>query len=410
VLVLAGCTAPFVSQRHVIGTVRIGADLPLSGDDAPDGLPVKSAVELAIMQAGSVCGAASHADVCVRLQAAVDDDVTKGIHDPATGAMNVRSLISDAHVVGMVGPLYDSLARSELPIANAAHLAIVSPANTDECLTQEPADGHCHGLAARLRPHSPNNYFRVVTTQIVEGAAGADLAFKTLGKRRAFLLNDQTPLGLMLAKDFASRFRYDGGVVVNNVDLGAFDPALVKSFASQVERAKALGTDVVYFGGSDIESASALRREMGTQMPQVSMVGSDRLGNDQFAKSAGALVRGSYYTVVGVDPLHLGRAASLRSDYQKAYGHEPTAWSLQAFDATNLLIEAISRAIEDAGGGVPSRQQVLAEVARTSSFEGLMGRLGFDAHGDTTLKLVTAYQWLAPVQPAGEFVATLIVQ
>lgn len=406
-LAASGCTD---TQHRIVGTVKIGADLPLSGDDAPDGLPVRDAIDLAIERAGSVCGAASHPGACVTLQAVIDDDVDRGIHDPAKGAKNIERLASDDRVIGVVGPLYDGVARSEIPVANAAGLAIISPANTDECLTQEPPDGHCRGLSARLRPHGSNTYFRVVSTQLVEGAAGADLAFKTLGKRRAFVLNDQTPLGLALAKDFASRFRHDGGAVVNNSDLGAFDPSLVKSFASQLEQAKALGTDVVYFAGSDIQAASALRREMGAQMPQVVLIGSDRLGNDQFAKSAGAVVRGSYYTAVGVDPLQLARAASFRSDYRKAYGRDPSAWSLQAFDATNVLIVAIGRAIDDAGGGVPTRQQVLAEVARTSSFNGLIGMFGFDAHGDTTLKLVTAYQWLAPVEPAGEFVATLTVR
>jgi len=31
----------------------------------------------------------------------------------------------------------------------------------------------------------------------------------------------------------------------------------------------------------------------------------------------------------------------------------------------------------------------------------------FDPHGDTTLKLISAYQWLASTQPSGDFVAQL---
>lgn len=405
-LAVSSCTD---TRHRVVGTVKIGADLPLSGDDAPDGLPVKDAIDFAIRQAGSVCGAVSHPGACVTLQAVFDDDVDKGIHDPAKGARNVAALTADARVVGMVGPLYDGVARSEIPIANTAGLAIISPSNTDECLTQEPADGHCHFLAGRLRPHGSNTYFRVVATQLVEGAAAADLAATTLRKRRAFVINDQTPLGLALARDFAARFRHDGGAVANGSDLGAFDPSVTKSFAPQLERAKSLGTDVVYFAGSDVQAASTLRREMGELMPEVALIGSDRLGNDQFAKSAGPDVRGSFYTVVGIDPLQLAAAASFRRDYRDAYGHDPNAWSIQAIDATNILMQAIARAIDDAGGNVPTRQQVLAEVARTSTFHGLMGTMGFDSHGDTTLKLVAAYQWLTPVEPAGEFVAEMTV-
>jgi len=166
------------SPPRNVGTVKIAADLPLSGDDAPDGLPVKDAITMAIKQAATVCGD-SHRDACVTLQLAAYDDVSKGIHDPSKGAKNVELMASDQHIVGMVGPLYESLARSELPIANDARLAIISPATIDECLTKEPADGHCHGLAAALRPSGGNTFFRVVTTRLAEGPAAADFAFNT---------------------------------------------------------------------------------------------------------------------------------------------------------------------------------------------------------------------------------------
>ena len=381
----------------------------MSGDDAPDGVPVRTAFQLAIQGAGSVCGASSHRDACVRLQAVIDDDVNKGIHDPAKGADNLRAMAADASVVGVIGPLYDSVARSEIPVANGARLAVISPANTDACLTQEPSDGRCHGLAARLRARGANTYFRVVTTDIVEGAAGADLASKTLGKRHGFVINDGTPFGTALARAFADRLRHDGGTVVNAADLGTFDPSQPPNFGPLVVKAETLHADVVYFAASELAAAAALRRELAAQMPDVPLVSNDRLGNDQFAKSAGAAVSNTYYTVVGVDPAHLIGASAFVRTYRQAAASEPTGLSLQAFDATDVLIRAIARAIDDAGGKVPNRQQVLSEVAATHDVEGIMGRISFDAHGDTTLKIVTVYQWLAPTETSGHFNATIVV-
>ena len=408
-LSLAGCTGQIGATPRTIGTVAIGADLPLSGADGPDGTPARNAIELAVKQAGRVCGASRHQDVCLDVQTVSDDDVSQGVHDPAKGAKNVQTLADDPRVVAVVGPLYDSLARSELPVANTAQLAMVSPATTNECLTQEPPDGHCQGLAARLRPHGPNNFFRVVTTQLVEGAAGADLAFKTLGKRQAFVVNDQTAFGHAIATAFAERFVQDGGTVVDPSDLGSFDPAQSPAFGSRVRRAVELAADVIYFAGVDVYQAASLRREMAAQMPRIPLVGSDRLANDQFAKSAGAAARGSYYTVVGPNPSSLRPAQAFLRDYQKAYSQTVGTYSLAAYDATKLLIAAIARAIDDAGGQRPTRAQVMTEVSRTTAYSGAMGVTSFDSVGDTSLKLVSAYQWLADSQPAGQFAAQITI-
>ena len=408
-MALSGCTLGGDGAQHVVGTVKLGADLPLSGDDAPDGLPVRNAIALAIDQAGVVCGAASHRDACVRLEAAIEDDVSQGIHDAAKGAQNVQRLAADGRVIGMVGPLYESLAKSELPVANAAPLAMVSPAVTDECLTREPADGHCGGLKARLRPGGGNTFFRVVTTQLDEGAAGADLAFRTLGKRQAFVLNDQSPFGQAVARAFADRFARDGGIVVDPSDLGAFDPGQPPAFGIRVDRARASGADVIYFAGSAILAAASLRREMVARMPQVPLIGTDRLANSQFAKSAGASARGCYYTVVGPYPPRIHEAASVGRAYRQTYGVDIASASLAAFDATNLLTAAVRRAIDDAGGKLPSRLDVLREVAKTKNYAGAMGVMSFDSDGDTSLKLVTAYQWLAATEPRGQIVAQLTV-
>jgi branched-chain amino acid transport system substrate-binding protein len=408
-LLLSSCTTVDNTSRLELGAVRLGADLPVSGTDAPDGIPVKNAIDLAVKEAGTVCGAASHRNACLQLQTVVYDDVTKGVHDPAQGAKNVELLAGDPDVVGLIGPLYDSLAKSELPVANAAHLAMVSPAVTDECLTQEPADGHCKGLAARLRPRGPNNFFRVVTTQLVQGAAGADLAFRTLGKRRAFVINDQTPFGHGIGTAFVDRFIQDGGTIVDPSDLGGFDPSQSPTFGSRIRRAVGLAADVVYFAGADLYAAASLRREMTAQMPRVPLIGSDRLANDQFAKSAGASAPGSYYTVVGPYAVNLRSAQRFIRDYQKLYGPKVGTYSLQAFDATNLLIAAIARAIDEAGGQRPTRAQVLLQVSQTSAYNGAMGVMSFDSRGDTSLMLISAYQWMADTESTGKFAAQFTV-
>jgi branched-chain amino acid transport system substrate-binding protein len=144
---------------------------------------------------------------------------------------------------------------------------------------------------------------------------------------------------------------------------------------------------------------------MAARMPQVPLIGSDRLASSQFAKAAGAATRGSYYTVVGPYPAVLRTAQAFMRDYKSAYGHDPGTYSLPAYDATRLLIAAIGRAIDDAGGALPTRDQLLKQVSLTRDYHGAVGTMSFDAHGDTNLKVITAYQWLGANDAAGQFVA-----
>jgi branched-chain amino acid transport system substrate-binding protein len=392
---LAGACTGINPTPRIVGSVRIAADLPLTGDDAPDGLPVKAAFDLALKKSARMCGAASHRDACVTLQGVSFDDVSKGIHDPARGAGNVRAMADDAHIVAMIGPLYDSLARSEIPVANAASLAIVSPANTDECLTLDPADGHCHDLALSLRRSGPNNYFRVVTTQLVEGQAAAEFAYSNLRRRKAVLSDDRTPLGHALVGEFDDRFRRYGGADLNAGDLSS---------------ARSMGADVVYYGGSDAAAAAALRRDAAAHLPGVPFIGTDRLSSSQFALASGIAVRGSYYTVPGPYPAAVKSAAGFVKDFRAATGQDATATALMAFDATNLVLAALGHAIDDAGGAVPTRAQVLREIAGTQNFAGVMGRISFDSRGDTTLKLVSVFEWMAPGDRSGRFTAEISVR
>ena len=70
---------------------------------------------------------------------------------------------------------------------------------------------------------------------------------------------------------------------------------------------------------------------------------------------------------------------------------------------------AISKAIDDAGGSQPSREQVRAEVAKTQGYAGAIGTTSFDANGDTNLKIITIYKWTSANDTGGTFVDQVTV-
>jgi branched-chain amino acid transport system substrate-binding protein len=395
--------------RVPLGTITIGFTLSLTGEDAPDGVPAENGAKLAIKSAGLVCGASSHQDACFRLTAAPFDDVVAGIHDPARGEQNLGRLAEDAGVVAVIGPIYDSVARREIPVAAAAGLTLISPATTNECLTQEPADGHCGGLAQRLRPGGTSTFFRVVPTQLSEGDAAANLASRRLSRRRAYVLNDGTVFSGGLARRFATRFAGDGGTVIDAGDLGPVDPS-GSNLGHQLETARRAGADVIYFPASLASTAALARLAMKSSMPDIPFISADRIASNQFAKLAGANADSSYYTVARPYAPKLASAASMARSYMTEYGKPPGDYSLTSFDATNVVIAAISRAIDNAGGRMPTRSQVLTETARTRDYSGAMGTIGFDGRGDTTLRLVTVFEWRSAADLAGQFVEEIRVE
>lgn len=389
-LILAACGGGGPSQT-IKGTIKIGIDLPVSGEDASDGQPAQNGGKLAVTQKGRVCGASSHTDACFTLTAFPLDDAVNGVHDPKQGAANVQQFVADSAVLGMMGPFNSSVARAEIPIANSVSLAMVSPSNTNECLTQEPADGHCSGQAAKLRPKGGNNYFRVCTTDLIQGPAAADFAYKKLNTKKVYVLNDQQTYGLGIAQNFAKQFQADGGTVLNP-DLGGFDPGATTDFKAKLNQAKSLGADVVFFGGTTATKGGIIRKQMQGIL-DVPYVAGDGISGDQFLKDAAPNAANSYFTVAGPYASKLPTAQSFIAAYKQAFGTDIGAYSAQGYDAAGVIIAAISRAIDDAGGNMPTRDQVAKELAQTKDYNGAMGKFGFDQNGDTTLKIITVYKW-----------------
>src|SRR6266567_951160 len=123
-----GGTATPGGNTQTTITLKIGSELPTSGQDESGGKPVENAVRLAIKQAN-----AQNLVPGVHFEIVAKNDVgVSGAHDATVGAKNVQDLVGDNQVVGIVGPLNSSVAAAELPISNNATIAQISPSNTND--------------------------------------------------------------------------------------------------------------------------------------------------------------------------------------------------------------------------------------------------------------------------------------
>ena len=97
----------------------------------------------------------------------------------STGAARIKGLIGNGQLAGVVAPFDTATALGELPAANRAPLATVSPSATDTCLTITAVLG-CTGNAAELstvEPTGRTTFFRVASADALQGAALADFLF-----------------------------------------------------------------------------------------------------------------------------------------------------------------------------------------------------------------------------------------
>jgi ABC-type branched-subunit amino acid transport system substrate-binding protein len=67
-------------------------------------------------------------------------------------------------------------------------------------------------------------------------------------------------------------------------------------------------------------------------------------------------------------------------------------FTIAAYDATGVVYEALDSAIKAAGGSMPTRDDVVAQLAATTKFQGATGTFGFDSAGDTTLRVVSIFK------------------
>jgi len=378
-------------------TIKVATDLPVSGKDESGGKPAENGAHLAVNQAN-----ANNTIPGYTLQFVPKDDVgPSGAHDPAVGKSNVTALIGDALVAGIVGPFNSGVAQAEMPVANQAPIALVSPSNTYPCLTQSAAQSPgCTGqfdIVSTLRPTGNVTYFRIATTDTSQGGVGATLLYG-LGYHKVWVVDDAEAYGIGIANIFSNDWKKLGGTVISR----SSEPGTTTNYVSLLTTIAAAHPDVVYFGGTDATGGTLFRSQF-KQVPGLAntpLGGGDGIVTGDFAKNVTPLGGGPTYGTIGsVDVTKAPAAQSFVTAYQAAFG-TLGSYSANAYDSMNILIQAIKKAIAngavtpqnsgDLTGAKTFRTAVIAAL-KTTDYTGPTGHHTFDANGDTTNKNVSVF-------------------
>lgn len=398
-------------------TITIGVDLPLTGVEGRAGTSTLNGVRFFVSRHPLLDGFTITVDA--------RDDPAGASRETASGVKNLRALIAESRVVAVIGPFDSNVARAQIPVANRAHLALVSPGTSSRCLTKEPflpaalspartaITCHAAGLPspAELRPTGVNNFFRLSTTDELQGPAAADYATRQLHLQRVAVLTDGEAYGQGLAETFTARFNHFGGTVVAHADL---DPSKAIDATAFLQAAKNDRAQGVYYGGTSANHACILRSQMAAVFgadAAAPLIGGDGIALDPACVAdAGASAAGIYATVPAADAEHIDSAAPVINAFRSQFGRPEDFGpaTVAAYDATGVVYDALDRAIKASAGNLPARDSVVAELAATTSYSGATGVFGFDRAGDTTLRLVSIFRPAGPDLDAGwTWIATM---
>src|SRR5947208_4078757 len=271
-------------------------------------------------------------------------------------------MLGDSKFLGMIGPYNSAVAKAEIPIAAPQHFVMISPANTNPCLTKDIAG--CAYHPQDLRAGNQNNYWRVVTTDDYQGPAMADYMYKQLSIKNVGILDDSTVFGVGIAGSFEAEFKKLGGTVAKHSEYKKEQTSDFKSILSGFKNAGALG---VYVGGTDDQNICIPRKQMKDIGWDVPFGGGDGIETTDCIEQASGNEVNIYATSAGADATQVPGAAQTISDFRKVFkgANDFGGYTMQAYDAANALMAAIGRAIKHANG-MPSRDTVRAEMAHTN--------------------------------------------
>ncbi|SMB93023.1 branched-chain amino acid ABC transporter substrate-binding protein [Deinococcus hopiensis] len=353
-LSLSLLTALALGSANAATVVKIATISPLSGSSSNLGLQIKNGAQLAVNEMK-----ADFAKMGMTLQLVAYDDQA----DPATGTAAARRVAADKSILGVVGTLNSGVAIPASAVLAPSHVPMVSPANTNEKVTDR-------GL---------KNMNRICARDDAQGPAGGDFVMTNLKAKKVYVLNDKTPYGQGLADQAEKAMKAKGANIVQSEGVAAEE----RDFTAIITKVQALRPDAIYFGAlyGQVGPFAKQLRDKGIQTP---IIGGDGYDSDDLTKLAGTGANNIYFTTVAPPVDAVPTAKITAASYQKTFKSDIQGFGVMSYDSAKVLLQGIMNAAKAAGNKVPSRVQVETAV-RTGTYNNLLtGQVKFDKNGDRT--------------------------
>lgn len=338
VLILQGCspTEP----------IRLGFLGGLSGRFADLGVDGRDGAQLAVEMRNKAGGVKGRSVSLIPRDDQQDAEVAK---------QAVSQLIS-LNVDAIIGPMTSSIAAVTVPQIDSAQRVMVSPTVTASSLS---------GL--------DDYFFRVLAATSHFARKSADHHFLKLGLRRVVAISDQRNAAYTESwlNDYQKAFDAHGGKLIKSVQFASDQNVLFADLARQLADA---GGDGILILANSVDAAMLIQhvRRLNTSIP---ITTSEWAATERLIELGGSAVEGitiaQFIDRQSTQPSYV----KFRQAYLERFGREPGFAGLTAFDAVNVVLEAI----EFQRDGQTLKQALLTR----KSFSGAQSPIVFDDFGDT---------------------------
>jgi len=343
-LLLAGAAAAVVisvlacAKANTANDILVGEYGSLTGGIATFGISTRDGSKQAfdeINAGGGILGR--------KIKLLVEDDQSK----PEEVGTVVTKLITQGHVVSMLGHVASSYSLAAAPICQANKIPMITPSSTNPGVTKVG-----------------DYIFRVCFMDNFQGAVMAKFAADTLkAKRVAILVDIRNDYSIGLQGVFRDQFKSRGGTIVAEQSFSQGD----SDFHAQLTQIKSTNPDAIYVPAYYTEVGAIARqaKELGMSAP---LMGGDGWDSPKLWEIGGEALNGCYFSnhYSTADPSPI--VQKFVTDYKKNYNNQlPDALAALAYDAAKILADAMTRA------GTTDGPKVRDAIAATKDYHGVTG-------------------------------------
>jgi len=360
--------------------ITIGTLLAISGDTASLGQDSQDGAALAIDYLDGKLDATDGQLLGHDVVLSNEDDLCSA----EGGQAGATALAADPKIVAVIGTSCSSAALGVADtILSDKGILLISPSNTNPALTAEGT-------------HQPF-YLRTAHNDKIQGAIVSDFVYTKQGITTAATINDESPYADGLAEAFRNNFEAAGGSITSVEAINSGDTDFKPLLTSIAQK----NPGALYF--PDFNPACALIAKQAAEiMPDTLLIGSDGCLATDFLETAGSAANGVFASSPDLSVFANGDfyKNEFIPAYKDQFGTAPTSvFHAHAFDAMNILFEALKKAAVDNGDGsltIP-RQALRDAIFATSGWDGITGtitctELG-DCATDVTIGIFQAPGW-----------------